>query len=414
MASRRLPLLESTSARGAHVHLDTESRHQDKIARPRYAVWELTLRCDLGCHHCGSRAGRARPDELSLPEALDLVGQLAALGVREVTLIGGEAYLYDGFVDVVRAITSRGMVCTMTSGGRGIDAQLARIIQESGMASVSISIDGTEQTHDSLRGLVGSFEAACNALGHLREAGVAIAANSQINRQNQAELEELFEVVRRYKCHGWQIALTVPMGRAADDENLILQPIDLLDLMPRLISLAEQARALGIRLLPGNNVGYFGPGEPRLRGVLGRQNHGSCSAGKTVLGIEANGDIKGCPSLFSREWVGGNIRTNSLETIWERSERLRYIRDRTVEELWGYCRSCYYAESCKAGCTWTASALFGRPGNNPYCHHRALDFKSRGLMERLERVALPPGEAFDHGSWEIHVEPAIDPVRPVV
>jgi hypothetical protein len=47
-------------------------------------VWELTLRCDLSCHHCGSRAGQARPDELSLVEALNLVAQLAELWVSEV------------------------------------------------------------------------------------------------------------------------------------------------------------------------------------------------------------------------------------------------------------------------------------------------------------------------------------------
>ena len=35
-----------------------------------YVVWELTLRCDQPCTHCGSRAGTARPDELSTPEAL--------------------------------------------------------------------------------------------------------------------------------------------------------------------------------------------------------------------------------------------------------------------------------------------------------------------------------------------------------
>ena len=41
--------------------------------RPIYAVWEITLRCDLACRHCGSRAGRARPDELDTAECLDLV-----------------------------------------------------------------------------------------------------------------------------------------------------------------------------------------------------------------------------------------------------------------------------------------------------------------------------------------------------
>ncbi|MCA9627572.1 MAG: radical SAM protein, partial [Myxococcales bacterium] len=62
---------------------------------PVYCVWELTLACDLGCRHCGSRAKDARAGELTTEECLDVVAQLEELGVREVTLIGGEAYLRD-------------------------------------------------------------------------------------------------------------------------------------------------------------------------------------------------------------------------------------------------------------------------------------------------------------------------------
>jgi MoaA/NifB/PqqE/SkfB family radical SAM enzyme len=64
---------------------------------PAYVVWELTLRCDHACTHCGSRAGVARERELSTAEALVVVDQLASMGAREVVLIGGEAYLHDGF-----------------------------------------------------------------------------------------------------------------------------------------------------------------------------------------------------------------------------------------------------------------------------------------------------------------------------
>ena len=67
---------------------------------PRYVVWELTLRCDHACTHCGSRAGVARDVELSTEEALGVVDQLAAAGAREVVLIGGEAYLHEGFLEL--------------------------------------------------------------------------------------------------------------------------------------------------------------------------------------------------------------------------------------------------------------------------------------------------------------------------
>src|SRR5688572_12693365 len=157
-----LPLVASTASRALHLPL-LPAREIDRQIRPVYAVWELTLKCNLACRHCGSRAGRARPDELSLSEALDLVEQLAELGVREVTLIGGEAYLYSGWTEVARAITAHNMICTITSGGRGLDARVARAAADSGVKSVSISLDGQATTHDALRGVDGAHREAVEA-----------------------------------------------------------------------------------------------------------------------------------------------------------------------------------------------------------------------------------------------------------
>jgi len=115
------------------------------------------------------------------------------------------------------------------------------------------------------------------------------------------------------------------------------------------------------------------------------------------LGIESDGTIKGCPSLNTEKWAGGNVREHRLIEIWERAAPLRYTRDRTEADLWGYCRTCYYASLCEAGCTWTSESLLGRPGNNPMCHHRALEFQRAGKRERLVRAESAPGRPFDQG-----------------
>jgi MoaA/NifB/PqqE/SkfB family radical SAM enzyme len=90
-----LPVLPNAPPSKRPRALHDEVRPIDRHYRPVYAVWEITLRCDLRCLHCGSRAGKARPDELDTAQALDLVDQMAAMSVKEVSLIGGEAYLRD-------------------------------------------------------------------------------------------------------------------------------------------------------------------------------------------------------------------------------------------------------------------------------------------------------------------------------
>ena len=62
-------------------------------------VWEITLRCDHACSHCGSRAELARPDELTTAEMFDVADHSSAW--EPVTLIGGEAYLRSDVYDLV-------------------------------------------------------------------------------------------------------------------------------------------------------------------------------------------------------------------------------------------------------------------------------------------------------------------------
>ncbi len=397
------PIAEPSSKK--KLPLASQTRPIDQRWTPLYAVWEITLRCDLACRHCGSRAGRSRPDELTTAEALDLVTQMADLGCEEVTVIGGEAYLRDDWTEIVRAIRARGMRASMTTGGRGLSRDVVRAGKEAGLESVSVSVDGLEETHDALRGVKGSFASAMAALENLAAEGLPASANTQIGRISLREIPAVFERLVAARIHSWQVQLTVAMGRAVDEPDLLLEPYQLLEVMPMLARIKQRADEVGIRVWPGNNIGYFGPYESRLRGTLPRGHLSSCGAGRSTLGIEANGDIKGCPSLPTADYVGGNIREHRLRDIWERAAPLRFTRDRTVDDLWGPCRTCYYADTCRAGCSWTSHVLFGRPGNNPFCHHRALEFLREGKRERLVRIEAAPGTPFDHGRFDVVLEP---------
>lgn len=368
---------------------------------PRYVVWELTLRCDLACLHCGSRAGKPRAAELTVAECLGIVDQLAELGTHEIAFIGGEAYLYRGWLEVVAAARARGLRATMTTGARQMTAEVARSAAAAGLEAVSCSIDGLEATHDTLRNVKGSWRSAVAALGHVRDAGMQPLANTQLNRLNLPELEPLADELFARGVRGWQVQVTGPMGRAADRPEWLLQPYDLLEVVPRVAAVARRARALGARVEAANNLGYFGPYEADLRRAYWK----GCQAGRYVLGIEADGSVKGCPSLPSAPYVGGNLRDRPLREIWQTAQ-LRFTRDRGTEELWGFCKGCYYAETCRGGCSWTSHTLLGRRGNMPYCHHRALEQQARGVREVLRQVERAPGDPFDFGRFELVEEPA--------
>jgi radical SAM protein with 4Fe4S-binding SPASM domain len=335
--------------------------------------------------------------------------QLAEVGIQEVTLIGGEAYLRQDWPVIVTALRSSGINCSITTGGYGLSQGTARRMHEAGVQQVSVSIDGAcAATHDMQRGRPGSYAAAYDALANLRAAGVPVTCNTQINRLSAPELSSIYQQIRDAGCRAWQWQMTVPMGRAAHHPDMLLQPYDLLELFPRLANLAETAANDGLLIFPGNNVGYYGPYERLLRRNSGSFWNG-CHAGLTGLGIESDGTIKGCPSLPTSAYTGGNIRERKLRDTIDSAPELAINRNGGTLEgesaLWGFCKTCEYASLCRGGCHWTAHVFFDRRGNNPYCHHRALTMKNRGVRERLVQLHPGPGLPFDNGKFAIIEEP---------
>lgn len=388
------------------------SAHGDWDApTPLYCVWEITLACDLGCRHCGSRAGDARPNELTTEQCLDVVHQLADFGCREVTLIGGEAYLRDDWHIIAAEITKSGMSAGMTTGARNLDDKRLQQAVDAGLRTISISIDGLEKTHDAQRGSKGAFKAAVDAARRVGESPIRLATNTQINRLSMPELPALADLLAEIGSKAWQIQLTVPMGRAADRPELLLQPYELLELFPLLVWIKQnKLTPNGIRLFPGNNIGYFGPYESLLRYGGEKGAHwASCSAGKWSIGLEADGKIKGCPSLPSDQYTGGYIQDVKIIDAVRDSEAINFIAKRTREDLWGACKTCYYADVCLAGCTWTSHVFLGRPGNNPYCIHRQMEYEKKGVRERFRKLGPAPGRPFDHGLFEVFTEPIPEP-----
>lgn len=387
------------------VDLSTVERYH-----PAYVVWELTLRCDHACRHCGSRALKPRANELSTSEALQIVKQLAAMGTREVVLIGGEAYLHEGFLSIVAALKAAGITPVMTSGGMGITPERAQAMANAGLQRVSISIDGLEAVHGQIRRRPDSFAQTTRAIQAIQAAGMIASANTHFNRLNLHDLEGLYAHLVTLGVNSWQVQITAALGRAADHPEMLFQPWDLLDFLPRLMALKRQGFRDGLLIMPGNNLGYFGPEEARLRSPLSvedaqdlpAEHFQGCQAGKFVMGIESQGAVKGCPSLQSKAYVGGNLREQSLAEIWDHSEALAFRR--SPMERWGFCASCPFGSVCQGGCNFTAHALFGKPGNNPYCHFRARSLQKQGLRERLVPRTAAPGQPFDHRLFDLVTE----------
>ena len=112
------------------------------MSRSRYipisVAWELTLKCNLRCIHCGSSAGSIRPNELTTEESLDLCKKLNDLDVQLLTFTGGEPLLRGDIVEIIEKISSHVEEVSMTTNGYLL-AQNACKLKDVGLDRVNIS-----------------------------------------------------------------------------------------------------------------------------------------------------------------------------------------------------------------------------------------------------------------------------------
>ncbi len=134
--------------------------------QPREVNIELTHRCNLRCKMCGVWTKGVDPKlkEIDVNEYLDIFSQLKDLGVKLVTLAGGEPFIRRDLFDIVKAAKSQGLKCNIFTNGTLISNLAVKGIFNHKIDKLIFSIDGFGAIHDSIRGVPGAFDKAMGAL----------------------------------------------------------------------------------------------------------------------------------------------------------------------------------------------------------------------------------------------------------
>lgn len=347
---------------------------KDMKYQPITCVWEVTMGCNMRCGHCGSSCAEPLKDELNTEEALDLCDQIAELGLRWITLSGGEPLTRRDIPLLVKRLSDRGVAVNIITNGWLLEREMARELKESGISTVAISIDGTPEIHDKIR-RKGAFEHAKKAFLTMKELGIQTGAVTTITKQNIHVLKELKEELIGMGVKSWQVQLGLPMGNMKERPDWILEPEQIRDIIDFCYDTAKEGR---IGIFPADCIGYYTKKELEIKRISYRSNMVSiwdgCNAGIRGFGILQNGDILGCTSIRSGEYIEGNIRKRPLREIWEDEGSFLWRRKMTKSQLSGACKTCIYGSKCLGGCPNTRLTMNGDIySENQYCaYHLAL------------------------------------------
>lgn len=311
----------------------------------RNCVWEITLACCFSCKYCGSKAGHAREHELTTEECLHIAKQLADIGCRRVSMIGGEVFMRPDWQTIVKALTSRNVKVSVITNGFLFSERILEDLKQCQIESVAVSLDGTEDVHDRYR-QNGSFQRVMNAIDILTKNDIPVSVISTLHSQNVDQLETMCNILKSKNFFAWQLQACSPMGNAADrdfstniDFNKVIRFV------------AEHCRNSQFAIGVADNIGYYTESEGYIRGnTSGKAVFRGCTAGLTGIGIDSVGNVRGCESQYDEQFIEGNLRERSLFDIWNDPNAFTYNRNFTVDRLTGKCRDCEFGSKCAGGC----------------------------------------------------------------
>jgi len=353
--------------------------------QPITAVWEITFACNMRCKHCGSSCEGFLPDELTTGEALKLCQDIGKLGLKYLTISGGEPFLREDWHIIADGLRKNNVIPVVITNGWFIDEDIIDKAFKARVSNIAISLDGLKENHDFMR-REGSFDRIMKALDLLKAKGMSSSIVTSLNKNNIQELPQLKKLLIEKGVDSWQMQIAVAMGNLLNHRHLILEPHQ----VDTIIDFAYQTNLEGeIMVYLADCVGYYNLKEVEVRKMLNPSNKNydgfwrGCPAGKNSFGIRCNGNIIGCTSIRDDSYIEGNVRETPLPELWERNNAFAWNRELTGSQLQGFCKQCQYADHCLGGCTNVKITMDNTLYQNRYCSYRVSAQKEKSQIEDI-------------------------------
>jgi AdoMet-dependent heme synthase len=198
--------------------MSTASQNNTQPTKPRLIFWEVTKGCNLHCIHCRATATELMsPRDLPTAKARNIIEQIASYGNPILVLSGGEPLYRRDIFELAKLGTERGLRIALATNGTLVTRDVAQKIVDAGVKRVSISLDGSDaQTHDTFRGIPGSFEAAVYGFQNLKKLGMPVQINMTIAKHNASQLPAVLELAKTLGADALHTFLLVPVGCGVD------------------------------------------------------------------------------------------------------------------------------------------------------------------------------------------------------
>ena len=323
--------------------------------------WESTLRCNVHCLHCGSdcSSSEVTPD-MPAEDFLRVIDQSITPHVdpHKVLIIisGGEPLMRKDLAEVGAALKQRGYPWGMVTNGLALTEKRFKELMASGLRSMAISFDGMQDNHNWLRQHPLAFDGATRAI-KLAAAMPSLVWDvvTCVNQRTIHQLDEMREYLWSIGVRNWRLITIDPMGRAAENPELLLSPEE----HRYLLDYIRDRRKEGLHI-SYSCEGFMPDYEMEIRDHIFH-----CAAGVSVASILIDGSISACTSIRGK-YYQGNIYHDDFWDVWE--NRFEPYRNRQWMKQLEPCNTCKLFRYCEGG----GMHLRHEDGELMLCHHKKL------------------------------------------
>ena len=323
--------------------------------------WESTLRCNVHCLHCGSdcSSNDVTPD-MPAEDFLRVIDQSVTPHVdpHKVLIIisGGEPLMRKDLAQVGAALKQRGYPWGMVTNGLALTPKRFEELMQSGLRSMAISFDGMQDNHNWLRQHPLAFEGATRAI-KLAAATPSLVWDvvTCVNQRTILQLDEMREYLWSIGVRNWRLITIDPMGRAAENPELLLTP----EQHRYLLNYIRAKRKEGLHI-SYSCEGFMPDYEMEIRDHIFH-----CAAGVSVASILIDGSISACTSIRGK-YYQGNIYTDDFWQVWENG--FADYRNRQWMKQKEPCKDCQLFRYCEGG----GMHLRREDGSLMLCHQNKI------------------------------------------
>jgi len=259
---------------------------------------------------------------LETRDALKVIDQLADFDVVAVDFSGGEPTLRKDLEVLAGRAREYGVYTILSTNGTTITGPRAKSLSEV-FDVVNISLDGFEHTHDSTRGIVGTYSRVLKSIQYLRENDVKVGIDLTIYSANVDEVFQLFKsLMGVVDFVSFQPVMPYPPPVELKPEvekvsMLVKSLMKLKDYAPQFIAPTKW---------------YIETVERYFQGIMDK----ICDAGTLYAMIDPDGTLLACNAV--RGSIIGNIAENSLRDLWFSEKRANALK--AVDECKGCLSQC--------------------------------------------------------------------------